>query len=152
VQGFFANEMPRFTAAGYCKVLILENPDDFTAIWAYYTLSPFKLEPAELSNKQRRGFFGSISIPMMKVGFMGRDDSAPKGLGQALLVDAARRVHRSDDTAAAALILDSDGGPGTRLYAWYRDEMQFIPLRQKGIETGSLFCPLASLLPELQAH
>jgi hypothetical protein len=84
---------------------------------------------------------------MMKIGFLGRDDSAPKGLGEALLVDAARRVYRSDDTAGAALILDSEGGPGTRLYEWYREVMKFEPIRRDGQDTGALYCPLGRLLP-----
>jgi hypothetical protein len=140
--------MPRFVADNYCKVLVLPDANDPTGIWGYYTLSPYKLEPEELSNKQRRAFRGSLSIPMMKIGFLGRDDAAPPGLGQALLVDAARRIYRSDDTAGAALILDADGGPGTKLYAWYRDRMGFLPIREKGVDTGTLFCPLASLIPE----
>jgi hypothetical protein len=147
VEGFFEREMPRFLKSNYCKVLILADPDDATKIWGYYTLSPYKLEPTELSNRQRREFQGSISIPMMLIGFIGRDDSAPKRLGEALLVDAARRVARSEDTAGAALILDSDGGPGTRLYAWYRDTMKFEPIRKGGAETGALYCPLGRLLP-----
>jgi hypothetical protein len=78
-----------------------------------------------------------------------------RGWAEALLVVTARRVYRSDDTAAAALILESEGGPGTRLYEWYGDTMKFEPIRRPDpnkkksmIETGVLFCPLASLIPE----
>ncbi len=48
---------------------------------------------------------------MVRIGFMGRDDSAPKTFGAALLVDAARRIHRNPDIAAWGLVLESDGGP-----------------------------------------
>jgi len=39
---------------------------------------------------------------MVRIGFMGRDNAAPKGLGAGLIVDAARRVHRNADIAAWA--------------------------------------------------
>jgi hypothetical protein len=155
VQGFLTGDYQRFAKTNYCKALILPNPDDETGIWGYYTLSPYKIEPQELSRKQRGAFRGSLPIPMILVGFMGKDDSAPPRLGEALLVVTARRVYRSDDTAAASLILESEGGPGTRLYEWYGDTMKFEPIRRPDpnkkksmIETGVLFCPLASLIPE----
>lgn len=91
-------------------------------------------------------------MPMMHVGFMGRDDNAPKGFGAALLVDAARRVHRSEDVAAWGLKLNSEGGPlgNPKLFGWYK-RMGFTPrLDETGAETRTMYCPLRRLLPELQ--
>ena len=152
VQGFFSREMPRYTALGYCRVLILPDPADPTGIWGYYTLSPGQIEPIGLTSTQRRQAINGIPVPLMRVGFMGRDDRAPKGLGEALLVDAARRVYRSEDTAAWGLILDAEGGSANpKLFGWYRDTMKFTPIRDAGGgETGELYCPLRRLLPELQ--
>jgi hypothetical protein len=92
VQNFFHREMPRYMARGYCRVLILPDPTDPTGIWGYYTLTPSSLRPEDLTNSQRRRVIGGIPIPMMLIGFMGRDDRVPKEmeLGSALLVDAAR--------------------------------------------------------------
>jgi hypothetical protein len=47
---------------------------------------------------------------MALVGFMGRCDSAPQGIGESLIVDAARGVHRSQDIVAWGLMVDSEGG------------------------------------------
>jgi hypothetical protein len=109
------------------------------------------LQPEKLTNTQRRRVIGSIPVSMMRVGFMGRDDRAPPGLGGVLLIDAARRVHRSEDTNAWALTLDAEGGPSnTGLFTRYK-RIGFIALRDaEGAETGAMYCPLDSLLPELQ--
>jgi hypothetical protein len=64
---------------------------------------------------------------MMLIGFMGRHDGALKGLGSALIVDAARRVHRNPDLAAWGLMLDSEGGPGTKLCDVLIKQMFAIP-------------------------
>jgi hypothetical protein len=153
VQGFFEREYPRFTAfkkGAYCRVFVLPAPDDPAAIWGYYTLSPAELKPAALSKSQQKQFIGHLPIPLMRVGFMGRDDRSPKGLGEALLVDAARRVHHSDEAAAMGIILDAEGGPNTKLFSWYRDTMRLLPLLDETKhETGTLYAPLRKLLPEL---
>jgi hypothetical protein len=154
VQGFFSRELPRFTdfsVGGYCRVFILPDPAEPTGVWGYYTLSPSELKLGNLTKSQQKQFLGSLPIPLARVGFMGRDDRSPSGLGKALLIDAARRVHRSEDMTAMGLILDAEGGPSTKLFSWYRDTMQFVPLRDaNNAETGALYCPLRRLLPELQ--
>jgi hypothetical protein len=151
VQNFFMRDMPRLIDHGYCRVLILPNPADPSGIWGYYTLSPAQLQPDDLTRTQRRRVIGGIPISMMRIGFMGRDDRAPPGIGGTLLIDAARRVHRSEDTNAWALTLDAEGGPANaRLFSWYKS-MGFVALRDStGAERGAMYCPLASLLPELQ--
>ncbi|HJU18579.1 MAG TPA: hypothetical protein VJ770_19170 [Stellaceae bacterium] len=151
VQDFFIREFPRFDAYGYCKVFILPNPKDPTGIWGYYTVSSAELNQSELTKTQQRQTLGGYPVPLSRIGFMGRDDGSIRGLGEALLVDAARRVHRGADVNKAwGLILDAEGGAGTKLFCWYKETMKFTPLRDKsGVEKGTLYCPLRRLLPEL---
>jgi hypothetical protein len=79
---------------------------------------------------------------------MGRDNTAPKGFGAALIVDAARRVHRNGDIAAWGLVLESEGGPeNAKLWAWYRAQ-GFKPCR--GDSPSSMYGPLSAFIPELQ--
>jgi len=77
---------------------------------------------------------------------MGRHDDAPRGLGNALLVDAARRVYLNFDIAAWGLMLDSEGGPGTKLWEWYKKQ-GFTPA--KGEKPGVMYAPLKRLIAEL---
>ena len=53
-----------------------------------------------------------FAVPVARIGFLARDDRAPAKLGAGLLVDAARRVLRSDIMAAWGFILEPEGGPG----------------------------------------
>jgi hypothetical protein len=86
--------------------------------------------------------------PMVRIGFMGRDDSSPKGFGAALLVDAARRVYRNGDIAAWGLVLESENGPDNKkLWEWYKAQ-GFKPCR--GAHPHSMYAPLSAFLPELQ--
>jgi hypothetical protein len=93
---------------------------------------------------------GSIPVPVARIGFLARDDRAPAKLGAGLLVDAARRVLRNDVMAAWGVILEPEGGPANAfLWAWYKDEMGFTPIKdEEGVETGSMYCPLGRLIPE----
>jgi hypothetical protein len=86
--------MPEFVRRGYCRVFIFPDPADPTGIWGYYTLSPSEWRPQDLTSTQQRRAIGGIPVPMAHIGFIGRDDNARKGLGGALLIDAARRVYR----------------------------------------------------------
>lgn len=146
VQGFFGKPLQRFLKYGYCKVLVWPDPADPTGIWAYYTLSPDGMCPGELLSKsQLKKIPGSLRVPLMRIGYMGRDDRAPAGLGAELLVDAARRVSRSADTTAWAFVLEPEGGlERPALYNWY------LRLGFKAIavaDSRTLFCPVDSLLP-----
>jgi hypothetical protein len=87
---------------------------------------------------------------MVRIGFMGRDDFAPKGFGSSLIVDAARRVHRNQDIAAWGLVLEAEGGPeNPKLWNWYKDQ-GFKPCR--GAHPHSIYGPLSAFLPELQVN
>jgi hypothetical protein len=131
----------------YCRVFILPNPDEPAQ---YYTLSAPLIVKEQLSNsderKAVRDYFG-YPVPVIRIGFMGRDDNAPKGLGAALIVDAARRVHRNADIAAWGLVLESEGGKDNqKLWDWYQDQ-GFKPCRKV---PNSMYGPLSAFLPELQ--
>lgn len=66
---------------------------------------------------------------MALIGYMGRYDQSTKGLGEALLVDAARRIHRNSDMLAWGLMLDSENGPkNPKLWSWYQSQ-GFIPAK-----------------------
>jgi hypothetical protein len=152
VANFFTAEWPRFASRGYCRVLVYPDPGDQARILGYYTLSPTELRPEDLTGTQRRNVIGGLPVPMMLIGFMGRDDGAEAGVGGMLLIDAARRVHRSTDTNAWALKLDAEGGPvdNPKLFDWYKS-MGFTPRKDEtGVETKTMYCPIRRLLPELQ--
>ena len=80
---------------------------------------------------------------MVLIGFMGKQDDTEKGLGEALLTDAARRVHRNPDIPAWGLMLDSeDGQENAKLWAWYQAH-GFTPAKpdDRG-NSGVMYAPL----------
>lgn len=89
---------------------------------------------------------------MALIGYMGRHDGAPKGIGSALLVDAARRVHRNQDLPAWGLMLDSEGGPeNKKLWGWYQAQ-GFSPARTAPDRpSGVMYGALRKFMPELQS-
>src|SRR5882762_1295339 len=79
VGSFLQKEAPALMAANYCRVFILPNPDDGSKVWGYYTLSSAILQKRQMSGSdERRAPFG-LDAPVVRIGFMGRDDTAPKG-------------------------------------------------------------------------
>jgi hypothetical protein len=129
----------------YCGVFIFPDPDDPTAIWGYYTLSQYFLSRSEMSNKHRsRQLVGNV--PLALVGFMGKQDGAPTGLGAVLLTDAARRVYRSLDIPARGLALEPEGGKdNSKLWAWY-ESIRFCPAKTL---PSLMYAPFENLMPEL---
>jgi hypothetical protein len=143
VQGFFTHEWPELQKRNYCKVFVLENPSDPNLIWGYYTLSSAVLQKSNLSNSdEKRGPLG-FHAPMVRIGFMGRDDTAEKGVGKILVVDAARRAARITDLGIWGIVLEPEGGKDTnpKLWNWYRS-MQFTEARG----TPSMYAPLQKLI------
>jgi hypothetical protein len=123
VNGFFGRECPKLLTANYCRVLIYENPDDFSEVWGFYTLSASQIARDSTTGSEQKRIPGGLPVPMVRVGFMGRSDRAPLGLGSALIVDAARRVARVKDIAVWGLCLDADGGPdNSKLWRWYLNQ------------------------------
>jgi GNAT superfamily N-acetyltransferase len=150
VAGFFAGEA-KVLVPNYCRLFIATPPDDEATVWGYYTLSAALLFKQNLSGGDEKKIskqYMGIPAPMVRIGFMGRDDNSPKGFGAALLIDAARRVHRNGDIAAWGLVLESDGGPeNKKLWDWY--QAQGFKLC-RGAHPHSMYGPLSAFLPELQ--
>ena len=142
--------MPRLGRAAYTKVFVYENPKDRAQIWGYYTLSPAEIRFGDLTKSQQREVPGHIPVVLARIGFLARDDRAPATLGAGLLVDAARRVLRSDTMTAWGIILEPEGrSANAKLWGWYKDKMGFTPIKnEQGMETGSMYCPLKRLIPE----
>jgi len=111
VTNFFSKERHLLVPQNYCRVFILPNPTDPTHIWGFYTLSPSVLVRSRSHNREQRHVPPGLPIPMILIGFMGKQDGTKKGLGEALIVDAARRVQRNPDIPAWGLMLDAEGGP-----------------------------------------
>jgi hypothetical protein len=106
-------------AHDYCKVFVLPNPADATEILGFYSLSPVCLPRTNATGSDQKRIPGGIPVPMMLLGFMGKNDGAPQGLGGSLIIDAARRVYQNPELAAWGLMLEAEGGPGTKLWEWY---------------------------------
>jgi hypothetical protein len=142
--------MSRLVRAAYTKVFVYESPQDRDQIWGYYTLSPAEIRFHALTKSQQREVPGHIPVVLARIGFLARDDRAPAKLGAGLLVDAARRVLRSDTLTAWGIILEPEDGPtNAKLWGWYKDKMGFTPIKnEEGVETGSMYCPLKRLIPE----
>jgi hypothetical protein len=120
VTGFFSRERHTLVPQNYCRVFVLPNPADPTHIWGFYTLSPSLLMRARATGSEQKRVPPGLPISMVLIGFMGKQDGTAKGLGEALVVDAARRVHRNLDIPAWGLMLDAEGGPeNKKLWTWY---------------------------------
>ena len=154
VTKFLQEQCPLHIAQNYCRVFILPNPDDPTEVWGYYSLSPSLLlrdQRTRPDQKQVPKSLVGLPAPMALIGYMGRHDQSPKGLGEALLVDAARRVHRNADMVAWGLMLDSERGPDNpKLWAWYQSQ-GFIPAKTiDEHRRNMMYGPLKAFLPELK--
>ncbi len=92
----------------YTRVFVYVAPDDPNKILGYYTLSAASMFRRWLKNKYQKLVPGGIPAPMAHVGFMGRHDETAKGLGAALIYDAALRVSRIKDIGIWGLVLDAE--------------------------------------------
>jgi hypothetical protein len=150
VAGFFANEA-KVLVPLYCRLFIATPPHNDETVWGYYTLSAALLFKQNLSGGDEKRIskqYMGIPAPMVRIGFMGRDDAAPKGFGASLLIDAARRVYGNGDIAAWGLVLESEGGPENRkLWDWYQAQGFKVC---RGAHPHSMYAPLSAFLPELQ--
>jgi hypothetical protein len=139
-------------AHNYCKVFVLPNPGDATEIWGFYTLSPTCLPRTNASGSDQKRIPGGIPVPMMLLGFMGKSDSAPQGLGSSLIIDAARRIYQDDELAAWGLMLAAEGGPDTKLWEWYKKQgfKQIKVTATSDTPPEVMYAPFKHLLPELK--
>lgn len=152
IAGFFSKEA-KVLVPNYCRVFVAPNPEDDTQIWGFYTLSAAILVKTSLSGTDEKRVsknYMGYPAPMIRVGFMGRDDTSVKGFGALLIVDAARRVHRNRDIGAWGLVLEFEGGPdkNPKLWAWYL--AQGFKACRSGPQPNSMYGALSAFLPELQ--
>ena len=145
VARFLHEQAPRWVRQRYCGVFVLPSADDPTQVLGYYTLSQFVLAREELQGKHRRETVIG-AIPLVLIGFMGKHDGAPMGLGAGLIVDAARRAHRNVDVPACGLAVEPEGGrDNQKLWSWY-EAVGFIPAKTL---PRLMYAPYESLIPEL---
>jgi hypothetical protein len=90
-------------------VFVLAHADDLSLVCGYYTLTAALIQRASVSTQHQKKVPPGIPVPLIRIGYMGRDDSTAPNLGAALVVDAARRVYRNLDIAAWGLVLDAEG-------------------------------------------
>lgn len=145
VTCFIREKAARWVKRRYCGVFVLADPDDPTGILGFYTLSQYLLSRDEMAHKHRSVAL-QRNMPLVLIGYMGRNDGTERGLGAALVVDAARRAYRSFDIPAVGLAVEPEGGRGKpKLWARYQ-EYGFIPA--KTIER-LMYGPFEAFIPEL---
>jgi hypothetical protein len=146
VQAFLRADPDRLIRSNYTKVFIYPNPDDACHVWAYYTLSAAVVERRLTGSQLQKRLPGGIPIPVVRIGYMGRDDNAPRGLGAGLIVDAARRVTRITDLGIWGLTLDAENEElATKFYA----RVGFKRARQAASEDAPpllMYGPLSAFL------
>lgn len=146
VTEFLRSQASRWVAKNYCRAFVLPDPEDESRVLGYYTLSPALLERPAISSQHQKKALPGIPVPLVRIGFMGRCDSAPKGLGAALVIDAAQRVYRNADLPAWGLVLDAEGGSANpQLIAWYES----VGFKQAKNLDGVMYGPMRAFLPEV---
>jgi hypothetical protein len=128
----------------YTRVFVLPSPDNPAEIWGYYTLSPTELARGEITGSDQKRVPKGIPVPLQRIGFMGRHDGAPQGVGAGLIHDAALRVFR--EASGWGLTLDVENGfANVNLTGWY-ERVGFA--RAKTL-SGKMYGPLQRFLPQL---
>jgi hypothetical protein len=144
INSFLVREAPTWTSVNYCRVFVFPNPEDPTEIWGYYTLSPTELPRNEITGSHQKKVPKGIPVPLQRIGFMGRHDGAPKGLGAGLVYDAALRVYR--EGTGWGLTLDVEGGlSNLKLVEWYEG----VGFTHAKTRASAMYAPLQRFLPEL---
>jgi hypothetical protein len=145
VQSFLRGDCLDLIAKNYCRVFVVEDARESSRVLGYYSTSASVVIRNDLTNRHQRHAPKGIPVPVVLIGFMGRDDSAPKGLGAALILDAARRVVRNRDIAAWGLALESEGGPEKqKLWNWYIS-IGFTPARTAD-HPRLMYAPLSAFM------
>ncbi len=147
IQNFFTAECPEWERLHYCRVFIWPDSQDPTSIWGYYTLSAAVIVRENLKSGDKKRTPGGIPVPVALIGFFGRDDRAPKRLGETLLYDAALRVSKITDVGIWGLTLDAENhgvaADQDKLVQWYT-KMGFKSA--KG-DPFRMYGPLSAFLP-----
>lgn len=134
----------------FCRVFVLQNPDDATHIWGYYTLSAFQIERDSMGRKHADKL-GRRTAPMVLLGYMGKADGMQNGMGLWLIADAARRVATvREHLGIWGLAVEAENDA---LGKWYsKPEIGFFMAKTRfAPERPFLYAPLVAFLPELQA-
>jgi hypothetical protein len=148
VEQFLRQDCRPLLRINYARVFVLPDLENPSKILGYYSLSAAHVE-RDLLNNKHRGSLPAFPAPMALLGFMGRDDSAPKGkLGPVLIQDAARRVHRSNDVGMWGLMLNAEN---EELVPWYEKAgFKRVPPEKTSPHVPRLmYAPLKAFLPEL---
>jgi hypothetical protein len=158
IHKFFEVDCPRLLGRNYCRVFIWPDPADATHIWGFYTLSPGLIEKDSVTRQHEKRIMPGLPIPMIRIGFLGRDDCVSKELklGDVLLHDAALRVHLCKDITGWGLYLDPENDG---LVKWYAGR-GFKPTVMKApagdtretattARPAAMYAPLKALLPEI---
>ena len=128
VTRFLREKAARWVKRRYCGVFVWADPSDPTAILGFYTISQYMLQRDQMRHKDKSAALQK-DIPLVLIGYMGKNNGAPKGVGAALLIDAARRAYRSLDIPAVGLAVEPEGGrENKKLWDWY-ERSGFIPAK-----------------------
>ena len=139
VAGFFEREAKLLIPSNFCQAFVAFDPTYENSVLGYYTLSPASVRRESLTRSDEN------APRMALIGFLGRDDTAPKGFGGVLLIDAARRVLR-DGIGMYGLVLQSAGGKTNhKLWSWYLGR----GFRECQRSDGVMYAPLSAFMPEL---
>lgn len=114
----------------------------------YYTLSAAAMARSRLVNRDtRRGKTPEgIDAPMVRIGFLGRDDRAEKGLGAALLLDAAKRIAVLP-IGVFGITLDAESRElGEKFYAKVGFEFAKVRDGDSTVSATLMYAPLHKLL------
>lgn len=110
---------------------------------AYYTMSAASIPLVDLPSEETKRLPRYPTLPAVRIGRLAVDQRFQgRGLGAALLADAAQRTMRAD-AAAFALLVDAQND---RAAAFYR-RLGFRPLISR---PGTLFVPVATLRKAFQ--
>lgn len=123
----------RQIAFTYVMLLNGEN-----AVWAFYTLSATSVPVMDLPEKLARQTPYQVA-PAALLGRLAVDESIQgKGYGQAVLIDALRRIAQMESMAVMMVVVDPKDQQATEFYSRYG----FKPLEGEG---GRMYLPFKTI-------
>jgi GNAT superfamily N-acetyltransferase len=129
-------------AQNYSRAYVWPFEDDPTRVAGFYALSVYVVNRPEMTKPLQNKTVVGIPAPVALIGFMGRDDAAPKGLGSALLYDAALRVDEIRKAIGIwGLFLHAEN---EQLAKWYEGH-GFFRCQQTN---RAMYAPLSRFLPD----
>ena len=145
VEKFLREDRRRLAGPRLANIFVLTDSNDAQRILGYYCLSAGHIERDMVSNRLKRDIPRTIA-PMALLGFMGRDESSQKGVGEILLADAAIRLSRPQDLAVWGIMLHAEN---RELARWYAAK-GFKNTPEDRVDSRNellMYAPLDSLLP-----